>query len=116
MNTATEKEDFFASYKDTILSSLISNLSGGFFICKYCLGKATVLYTSNEISALGGRTPAEYAAEAQQSSFPDSTVQSDDRQLAQDKFIAAAQQQAPFNISYRIMHKSGIPIWVICSL
>lgn len=93
------------------LNTIVDSIPGGIAIHEMLEnGESRVIYSSAGVARITGRTVEEFESYA--ATVEGAGVLQEDLEYVGHSIMEAVQRNKPLNLSYRLWHKDGYPIWV----
>lgn len=91
-------------------SSLVANIPGAVYRCRYCSRVRTIEFISQEIAEISGYPASDLILNSRRSIS--SIIHPEDRQMVERAILKATASRQPYQIEYRIVRASGGTRWV----
>lgn len=98
------------NFRQEQLDNIINALPGGVALYRLVNGDLELMYQSQGVGALSGRTPEEYNQLVSSSAW--TSMHSDDAEKVKKAIIQAADGDGIVSLDYRVPHKNGSYVWI----
>ncbi len=100
--------------KQVQLENLVNTVPGGMALYRLTHGQLELLYQSDGVGALTGRSPEEYATLVKDNIW--ASIHKEDVDKCRAAVLQVAKVDHPVSIDYRVPHKDGGYVWITANL